>query len=77
MKKLFTLLCTLVLGATLSFAQAGGGSTGSTGQEPTKPDTTTKPDTDKKGHKGGKKGHKGGKKHKKGDKGGETTPPPK
>ena len=71
MKKLFTLLCTLVLGATLSFAQAGGGTTGTTGQD------TTKSDTGKKGHKGGKKGHKGGKKSKKGAGDAGTTPPPK
>ena len=69
MKKLFTLLCTLVLGATLSFAQAGTGSTG--GQT-----GTTSTDTGKKGHKGGKKGHKGGKKSKKGSTS-TTTPPPK
>lgn len=67
MKKLFTLVCTLVLGATLSFAQTGTGSTG------TGTGTTT---SGKKGHKGGKKGHKGGKKGKKGS-GGSTTPPPK
>ena len=70
MKKLFTLVCTLVLGATLSFAQAGGGSTGGTGTG------TSATDTGKKGHKGGKKGHKGGKKGKKSS-GGSTTPPPK
>ena len=71
MKKLFTLMCTLLVGASLSFAQAGGGTTGSTGtQQP----TTTQ--TGKKGHKGGKKGHKGGKKGKKSS-GGSTTPPPK
>ena len=68
MKRVFTLLCTLVLGATLSFAQAGGGSTGS------QPTTTT---SGKKGHKGGKKGHKGGKKGKKGSGSSGTTPPPK
>jgi len=68
MKKLFTLVCALFLGATLSFAQAGGGSTGS--------DTTTTT-SGKKGHKGGKKGHKGGKKHKKGAGDNTTTPPPK
>ncbi len=65
MKKLLTLLCTLVLGVTLSFAQAGGGSTG-------KPADTTKTDTGKKG----KKHHKGGKKSKK-NSGGTTTPAPK
>ena len=69
MKKLLTILFTLVVGASLSFAQAGGGSTG-------KPADTTQSDTGKKGHKGGKKGHKGGKKGKKGS-GGSTTPPPK
>jgi hypothetical protein len=70
MKKLLTLLFTLVVGASLSFAQAGGGSTG-------KPADTTQTDTGKKGHKGGKKGHhKGGKKSKK-NSGGSTTPPPK
>jgi hypothetical protein len=67
MKKLFTLVCALFLGATLSFAvpQDTGGSKADTGK------------TDKKEHKGGKKGHKGGKKGKKGDKGGDTTAPPK
>ena len=65
MKKLFTLLCALVLSASLAFAQTGGGST----------DTGT-PTTTTKGHKGGKKGHKGGKKGKKSS-GGSTTPPPK
>ena len=69
MKKLLTVLFTLVVGASLSFAQAGGGSTG-------KPADTTQSDTGKKGHKGGKKGHKGGKKGKKSS-GGSTTPPPK
>jgi len=68
MKRVFVLLCTLVLGATLSFAQAGTGSTGSS-----TPTTTS----GKKGHKGGKKGHKGGKKGKKGSGTGSTTPPPK
>jgi len=68
MKKLFTLVCALLLGAALSFAQAGGGTTGA--------DTTNKTEG-KKAHKGGKKGHKGGKKHKKGDKGGDTAAPPK
>jgi hypothetical protein len=68
MKKLFTLVCALFLAATLSFAQAGGGSTGSTDTSKTE---------GKKGHKGGKKGHKGGKKHKKGGGDTGTTPPPK
>lgn len=72
MKRLFTFVITMLLGATLAFAQAGGGTTGSTGQT-----DTTKSDTGKKAHKGGKKAHKGGKKSKKGSGGTGTTPPPK
>jgi hypothetical protein len=69
MKKLLTIAFTLLLGATLSFAQAGGGST----DKPA--DKTT--ETGKKGStKSGKKAHKGGKKSKK-NSGGTTTPPPK
>ena len=68
MKRLFTLVMTLLVGGCLAFAQAGGGSTASTG--------TTQTDTGKKGHKGAKKGHKGGKKSKKGSTS-TTTPPPK
>jgi hypothetical protein len=51
MKKLFTLAFTMLLGASLAFAQATGGSTD-------KPTTTSK---GKKHHKGGhhKKGKKG------------------
>lgn len=71
MKRLCTLVITLLVGATLSFAQAGGGTTGSTGTG------TSTTDTGKKGHKGGKKGHKGGKKSKKGSGSSGTTPPPK
>ena len=67
MKKVLVFVCTLFLGATLSFAQAGGGTTG-------KPADTTST-TGKKGHKGGKKGHKGGKKGKKGSTGTQTPPP--
>ena len=64
MKKVFTLVCTMFLGAALSFAQAGGGSTG-TGQDAGKaPATTTK----------GKKHHKGHHKHKKGANTSTTTP---
>jgi hypothetical protein len=67
MKKLLTIAFTLLLAGTLSFAQAGGGSTDKgAGDKDTK--TNTK--------KGAKKGHKGGKKSKKGS-GGTTTPPPK
>ena len=69
MKRLFTFVITMLLGATLAFAQAGAGSTGAQTD-------TTKSDTGKKAHKGGKKGHKGGKKGKKSS-GGSTTPPPK
>ena len=65
MKRLFTLVCALFLGATLSLAQAGGGSTG-----------TQKPGADK-GATEGKKEHKGGKKSKKGAGDTGTTPPPK
>ena len=62
MKKLATLVFALMLTASLSFAQAGGGTSGAA---PAQTDTT-KTDTGKKAHKGGKKGHKGGKKSKKG-----------
>lgn len=72
MKKLFTILCALVLGSALSFAQAG--STGS--QAPADQGKTTT-ESGKKGHKGSKKGHKGGKKSKKGAGDAGTTPPPK
>jgi hypothetical protein len=70
MKKLFTVVLTLVLGGALTFAQAGGGSTDSTQTPP------------QQSHKGGKKAtktkksHKGGKKSKKGSST-TTTPPPK
>ena len=65
MKKVFTLVCSMLLGATLSFAQAGGGSTG----DKQAPATTTKA---KKHH--GKKGHHKGKKNDAGANTG-TTPP--
>ncbi|HEY6248596.1 MAG TPA: hypothetical protein VI685_01470 [Candidatus Angelobacter sp.] len=68
MKRLFAFVVTMLLGASLAFGQAGGGSTGS------KAPTT---ETGKKAHKGGKKGHKGGKKGKKGAGTDTTTPPPK
>jgi hypothetical protein len=74
MKKLATLVFALMLTASLSFAQAGGGTGGSTGAAQT---DTTKSDTGKKGHKGGKKGHKGGKKSKKGAGTETATPAPK
>ena len=67
MKRLFTFVITMLLGASLAFAvpQDTAGST----------DKAPKAEG-KKAHKGGKKGHKGGKK---GKKGGEdtTTAPPK
>jgi hypothetical protein len=72
MKKIFTLVCALLIGGTLTFAQAGG----STGGQNPPAGGDTKTDTSKKGHKGGKKGHKGDKKSKKSS-GGTTTPPPK
>lgn len=64
MKKLLTIAFTLLLGASLSFAQTGGGST-----DKGAGDKTTK--AGKKSHT-----HKGGKKSKK-NSGGTTTPPPK
>ena len=65
MKKLLMIAFTLLLGASLSFAQATGGS-------------TDKPAGDKTTTKSGKKTthHKGGKKSKK-NSGGTTTPAPK
>lgn len=68
MKRLFTFVVTMLLGASLAFAQAGAGSTGQDqGQSQTE---------GKKSHKS-KKGHKGGKKSKKGSAESTTTPPPK
>jgi hypothetical protein len=69
MKKLLTIAFALLLGASLSFAQATGGSTGST-------DKTASTDSSTKG--GTKKsGKKGGTKKSKKNSGGTTTPPPK
>jgi len=69
MKKLLTIAFAMLLGATLSVAQATGGSTGSTDKPADK--TTTK--AAKKSHH-----HKGGKKSKKssgsGNTGSSTTP---
>ena len=73
MKKLFTILCALVLGSALTFAQAGGGTTGT--QAPA--DSSKPADSGKKAHKASKKGHKGGKKSKKSTPPDSTTPPPK
>jgi len=71
MKRLFTFVITMLLGASLAFAvpQATGGSPG-------KADETPKAEG-KKAHKGGKKGHKGGKKGKKGSGDAGTTATPK
>jgi hypothetical protein len=61
MKKLFVIVCTLVLGGALTFAQGGAGSKGSDAQagDKTQTTTTTKKSSKKKGHKGGKKSKKG------------------
>ena len=69
MKKLMTVVFTMLVAGTLCFAQAGGGST----------DTGTgKKGTETSGKKATKtsKAHKGGKKSKKGSTS-TTTPPPK
>jgi hypothetical protein len=74
MKKIFTLVITLFLGASLALAQTGGDKS-SLNPQPLPPGkkaataSTTKT-------KSGKKGHKGGKKSKKSS-GSTTTPPPK
>ncbi|HEY6350953.1 MAG TPA: hypothetical protein VI636_16240 [Candidatus Angelobacter sp.] len=67
MKRLFTVVMTMLLGATLSFGQATGGS------------TDTKPPKTASGKKATKtsKAHKGGKKSKKGAGSTTATPPPK
>ena len=69
MKKLLTIAFTLLLGASLSFAQAGGSTDKGAGDK----STTTPPAKTKTA---GKKGHKGGKKGKKSS-GSTTTPAPK
>jgi hypothetical protein len=68
MKKLATFVFALLIAASLSFAQTGGGA-GKVKSD--KPQESGKKET-----KSGKKGHKGGKKSKK-NSGGTTTPPPK
>ncbi len=74
MKKLFAIVCALVLGGAMAFAQTGGTSGA---QAPSGDKTQTA------SHKGGKKAtktkksHKGGKKSKKGAASTTTTPPPK
>jgi hypothetical protein len=68
MKKLLTIAFTMLLGATLSFAQATGGSTDKgAGDKSTTPPAKTK--SAKKAHKGGKKGKKSSS--------GTSTPAPK
>jgi hypothetical protein len=58
MKKLATFVFAILLGASLSFAQATGGSPGKSTETPkTSGKKATKTKT-KKGHKGGKKGKK-------------------
>jgi len=64
MKKLFTFVITMLLGASLAFAQ---GTTGTTGDKNAPKDTATGKKTTKTS-----KAHKGGKKSKK-----STTPAPK
>ncbi len=69
MKKLLTVVFTMLLAGSLAYAQTGADKTASD-----KPAST---DGGKKGHKGGKKGHKGGKKSKKGSSTTEGSQPPK
>ena len=66
MKRLATFMFALLLAASLSFAQTGGGAGKSD-----KPQESSKKET-----KSGKKGHKGGKRSKK-NSGGTTTATPK
>jgi len=66
MKKLLTVVFAMLLGASLSFAQATGGSA----------DTKTPTSKSETGKKGKTKGKKGGKKGKKSS-GGTSTQPPK
>jgi len=73
MKKLLTFVLTMLVGASLAFAQAGGGSSG-TAATGTTADTGKKPASGKKATKT-KKSHKGGKKSKKGSS--DTTAVPK
>jgi hypothetical protein len=69
MKKLITIAFTLLLGASLSFAQATGGSTDKTASTPTASGKKGSSKTKTKAHKGGKKSKK--------NSSGSTTPPPK
>jgi hypothetical protein len=72
MKKLFAIVCTLVLGGAMAVAQASSGTQAGTADQTTT--TTTK--TTKKTTKTSKKHHKGAKKSKKGASS-DTTQPPK
>lgn len=68
MKKLLTIAFTLLLGASLSFAQATGGSTDKTASTSTASGKKATSKTKTKSHKGGKKSKKGTT---------DSTPPPK
>ena len=72
MKRLFTVLMTMLLGASLAFGQTGGDKS-TLNPQPLPPGRH--PETTK--TKSGKKGHKGGKKSKKGSSTTTTTQPPK
>jgi len=69
MKKIATLVFTMMLAASLSFAQATGGSTDKAPKTGTEKTTSGKKATKSKAKKGGKKSKKGS--------GGTTTPAPK
>ena len=71
MKKLLTVVFTMLLAGSLAFAQATGGSTDTAGTGKKAATTSGKKATKT------KKGHKGGKKGKKGSTDTTTTPPPK
>ncbi len=72
MKKLLTLVFTMLIAGSLAFGQATGGSS----DTQTKGTTPTKTASGKKATKTSK-AHKGGKKSKKGSSTTTTTPPPK
>ena len=74
MKKIFTLVITLLLGASLSLAQTSGDKS-SLNPQPLPPGKTKTQTASTTKNKSGKKGHKSGKKATK--KSGGTTPPPK
>jgi hypothetical protein len=74
MKKIFTLVITLFLGASLSLAQTGGDKS-SLNPQPLPPGKTKTQTASTTKTKSGKKGHKGGKKATKNTS--STTPPPK